>query len=149
MAKPKNKDLYNRVKAQAKKKFRGDWPSAYGSAWLVREYKKRGGSYKDGGISRCDCNSCNKCAKRKVLEKYAEGGLKRWFKEKWTKPSGEACGSDKGKEDAKCRPSKKVSSKTPVTWGEMSKSQRKKAITDKNKATKKGQQFSKYRLNKK
>lgn len=43
--KPKNKELYNRVKAEAKKKFKGDWPSAYGSAWLVREYKKRGGKY--------------------------------------------------------------------------------------------------------
>ena len=43
---PTNKDLYNRVKAEAKKKFAGDWPSAYGSAWLVREYKKRGGGYR-------------------------------------------------------------------------------------------------------
>jgi len=42
---PKNKELYNRIKAEAKKKFKGDWPSAYGSAWLVREYKKRGGKY--------------------------------------------------------------------------------------------------------
>jgi hypothetical protein len=42
---PKNKELYSRVKAEAKKKFKGDWPSAYGSAWLVREYKKRGGKY--------------------------------------------------------------------------------------------------------
>lgn len=44
-SKPTNKELYNRVKAEAKKKFKGDWPSAYGSAWLVREYKKRGGDY--------------------------------------------------------------------------------------------------------
>lgn len=43
---PTNKDLYNRVKSEAKKKFVGDWPSAYGSAWLVREYKKRGGGYR-------------------------------------------------------------------------------------------------------
>lgn len=42
---PKNKDLYNRVKAEAKKKFKGDWPSAYASGWLVKEYKKRGGKY--------------------------------------------------------------------------------------------------------
>jgi len=41
---PTNKKLYNRVKAEAKRKF-DTWPSAYASAWLVREYKKRGGRY--------------------------------------------------------------------------------------------------------
>ena len=48
MAEPKNKKLYASVKAAAKKKFKS-WPSAYGSAWLVREYKKRGGTYSKGG----------------------------------------------------------------------------------------------------
>lgn len=43
-AKPKNPKLYARVKSEAKRKFKS-WPSAYGSAWLVREYKKRGGTY--------------------------------------------------------------------------------------------------------
>jgi len=42
--KPNNPKLYARVKAEAKRKFKS-WPSAYGSAWLVREYKKRGGTY--------------------------------------------------------------------------------------------------------
>ena len=41
---PKNKALYARVKAAAKKKF-DVYPSAYAHAWLVREYKKRGGTY--------------------------------------------------------------------------------------------------------
>jgi hypothetical protein len=41
---PKNKALYSRVKAEAKRKF-DVWPSAYASAWLTREYKKRGGTY--------------------------------------------------------------------------------------------------------
>tara|TARA_Y100001937_G_C7013036_1_gene281839 strand:+ start:402 stop:596 length:195 start_codon:yes stop_codon:yes gene_type:complete len=40
----KNKALYSRVKAEAKKKF-DVYPSAYANAWLVREYKKRGGTY--------------------------------------------------------------------------------------------------------
>lgn len=44
MATPTNKKLYNTVKAEAKKKF-NPWPSAYGSAWLVKEYKRRGGKY--------------------------------------------------------------------------------------------------------
>ena len=42
--KPKNKALYARVKAEAKRKFKV-YPSAYANAWLVRTYKKRGGTY--------------------------------------------------------------------------------------------------------
>lgn len=41
---PKNKELYARVKQAAKRKF-DVYPSAYANAWLVREYKKRGGTY--------------------------------------------------------------------------------------------------------
>lgn len=43
--KPANPELYSRVKTAAKKKF-DVYPSAYANAWLVREYKKRGGTYK-------------------------------------------------------------------------------------------------------
>ena len=42
--KPKNPALYSRVKAEAKRKFKV-YPSAYANAWLVRTYKKRGGTY--------------------------------------------------------------------------------------------------------
>ena len=42
---PKNPKLYATVKAAAKRKFKV-YPSAYANAWLVREYKKRGGGYK-------------------------------------------------------------------------------------------------------
>ena len=42
---PVNKTLYARVKAEAKRKF-AVYPSAYANAWLVREYKKRGGTYR-------------------------------------------------------------------------------------------------------
>ena len=42
--KPKNQSLYNRVKREAEQKF-DVYPSAYANAWLVREYKKRGGTY--------------------------------------------------------------------------------------------------------
>ena len=44
---PVNKALYSRVKAEAKRKFKV-YPSAYANAWLVREYKKRGGTYRVG-----------------------------------------------------------------------------------------------------
>ena len=42
---PTNPELYSRVKAEAKSKF-DRWPSAYGSAWLVKTYKSRGGGYR-------------------------------------------------------------------------------------------------------
>ena len=42
--KPTNPALYSRLKAAAKRKF-AVYPSAYANAWLVREYKKRGGKY--------------------------------------------------------------------------------------------------------
>lgn len=43
---PTNPALYARVKAEAKAKF-DVYPSAYANAWLVREYKRRGGGYRN------------------------------------------------------------------------------------------------------
>lgn len=40
---PTNPLLYATVKKEADAKF--DKPSAYKSAWIVREYKRRGGTY--------------------------------------------------------------------------------------------------------
>jgi len=42
---PDDQDLYNRVKADAKKKF-DVYPSAVANGWVVQEYKRRGGKYK-------------------------------------------------------------------------------------------------------
>lgn len=41
---PKNKDLYATVIAAAKRKFKV-YPSAVANAWVVAEYKRRGGKY--------------------------------------------------------------------------------------------------------
>ena len=60
---PVNKTLYNKIKSQAKRKFK-KWPSAYGSAWLVKEYKRQGGKYKGGSKSK-------------------SSGISRWMEEKW------------------------------------------------------------------
>ena len=57
--------------------------------------------------------------------------LKRWFKEKWTDEKGNPCGSSKNKKTKKCRPSKKVSKKTPRTWSSLSPAQKKKAVAEK------------------
>ena len=43
--------LCPRGKAAAKRKF-DVYPSAYANAWLVREYKKRGGTYRTGTKKR-------------------------------------------------------------------------------------------------
>ena len=44
---PTNKRLYSSVKAMVKRKFKV-YPSAYANAFLVKEYKKRGGKYRMG-----------------------------------------------------------------------------------------------------
>ena len=49
--------------------------------------------------------------------------LRRWFDEKWVDvKTGKPCGRQKGESRGypACRPSKRVSSKTPKTTGEMS-----------------------------
>lgn len=69
-----------------------------------------------------------------AVKKTAKGAdLKRWFKEKWTDEKGNVCGSSKNKKTKKCRPSKKVTSKTPRTWGSLSPAQKKKAVAEKKK----------------
>ena len=66
------------------------------------------------------------------VRKTKEGAnLKRWFKEKWTDEKGNPCGSTKNKNTKKCRPSKRISSKTVKTWGEMSSAEKKKAVAEK------------------
>lgn len=70
-----------------------------------------------------------------AVRKTKEGAaLKRWFKEKWVDVrTGKPCGRRKG--DGRgvpyCRPSKRVSSKTPKTSGEMSASEKRKKIAEK------------------
>ena len=56
--------------------------------------------------------------------------LKRWFKEKWVDEKGNPCGSSKNKKVKKCRPTKKVSSKTPATWKEIG-SKKKQVVAEK------------------
>jgi hypothetical protein len=60
--------------------------------------------------------------------------LKRWFKEDWKDVrTGKACGRKKGEKRGTpyCRPTKKVSSKTPKTSSEMTKSEKSKRIAQK------------------
>jgi hypothetical protein len=59
--------------------------------------------------------------------------LKRWFKEKWKDEKGNVCGSSKNKKTKVCRPSRKVNSKSPKTWGQMTKAERSKVVRAKKK----------------
>lgn len=43
---PTKPELYKRIKAKIKAKFGEDYPSAYASSAIVKEYKKEGGGYK-------------------------------------------------------------------------------------------------------
>ena len=57
----------------------------------------------------------------------SSGGLTRWFKENWVDvKTGKPCGRSKGEKRGypACRPKKRVSSKTPKTVGEMTKSEK-------------------------
>ena len=81
------------------------------------------------------------------VRKTAKGAaLKRWFKEKWTDQNGNACGSKKTKGVKKCRPSKRVSKKTPVTWKGVGK--RKAAVVAEKKRVGMGKRTSSIRKRK-
>lgn len=116
MPEPINKSLYERVKKMADKKFLSK-TGIYKSSWIVKEYKRLGGKYsgKKPGVK--------------------SPGLKRWYKEKWidlNRPirnskgkivGYRSCGRQNLKSKSKyplCRPSRRVSSKTPRTYKQIS-----------------------------
>lgn len=125
--KPVDIKLYEKVKKSANKKFESK-SGIYRSSWIVKEYLKRGGKYSG--------------------KKSKSKGLARWYKEGWVdlnrpiknskgKITGyHKCGrhsvKDKGKYPL-CRPSKKVTSKTPRTYHNISKKSIKKARKQKSK----------------
>jgi len=128
---PINKKLYSKIKSQAKKKFK-KWPSAYGSAWLVKEYKRQGGKYK-GSRSKSKRNFKNNSQ-----------GITRWMQEKWINvcklPKKVKCGRSKlsrsswKKRYPYCRPSKRINSKTPVLASKLSKKKIKELCSIKRKS---------------
>lgn len=70
----------------------------------------------------------------KKVRKTAEGAkLRRWFKEEWKDEKGNVCGSAENKNTKVCRPSKRVSGDSPKPWSEMSKGEKSKVVTAKNK----------------
>jgi hypothetical protein len=122
------KKLCAKGKAAAKKKY-DVYPSAYANGYAVR-------------VCRGDVSTSKK--KSKTIKK----NLNRWFKEKWVDVSRKdkdgkhpPCGRNKAKKSSKgypkCRPSVKVSGKTPKTSGSMSDGQ-KRAATKRKRSKKQG-----------
>lgn len=128
---PVHPELYASVKAAADAKFLAP-TSIYKSAWIVAEYKRRGGTYRkddDGGTYRKDDGG------------GSSKGLTRWFREAWVdleRPIKDArgrvvghapCGRAKATVEGTyplCRPSKRVSEATPLTVTEIGKKKGKK-----------------------
>jgi hypothetical protein len=119
---PTNEKLYSKVKSQAKKKFKV-WPSAYASGWLVKEYKRLGGTYSG--------------------KKSSSSGISRWYKEKWINvcklPKKVSCGRSKLSKRWKenypyCRPSIRVNKSTPRTASEISMGEIKRRCSRKRKS---------------
>jgi hypothetical protein len=136
---PTNKRLYQRVKSDAKRKFKV-WPSAYASGWLVKEYKRRGGGYRRSrkrsrrrrSKSRMRFSSKHKSkhkSRRKSKRKHRRSGLSRWFAEEWIDvcqlPKIVPCGrkSRSRRSYPYCRPRRKVTSSSPRTARSLSKSE--------------------------
>mgnify|MGYP003137704464 CR=1 FL=1 len=104
----------------------------------------------DGRILQQPCQKCGRPASlgAGTLKSDISKNLNRWFKEKWVDVSRKnkdgkhpPCGRSKAKKSSKgypkCRPSVKVSSKTPKTSGSMSEGQ-KQAATKRKRAKKQG-----------
>jgi hypothetical protein len=125
---PTDPKLYEKVKKEAMKRFKS-WPSAYGSGWLVSEYKRRGGTYKGSKPRKTS-------------------GIARWFElEKWINvchlPKIVPCGrptvskSQYWKKFPYCRPLYRATSKTPRTAKELSKAELKRRCSMKRRTPKK------------
>ena len=96
-------------------------------------YRKVKATYKVFPSARAS-QAIAKCRKEKGDVRKGEKGssLKRWEAEKWVDTrTGKPCGA--GGSNEYCRPTKKVSSKTPKTKGELSKSQLAKKKAEKKK----------------
>jgi len=78
-------NLYEQVKQEANKVF--NKPSAYKSGWIVKTYKQKGGEY--------------------IGKKPTNEGLDRWFKEDWKDIA--------GLDYPVYRPTKRITSETPLT----------------------------------
>ena len=107
---PRDKDLYNHVKNQLYKKMPAH--SAYRSGILVQKYKE---AYRE---------RYGKNKNPYYGKKPKKIGLARWFREKWATQDGSPV--YKNKNDI-FRPQKRITNKTPLTHGELTNNEIKRA----------------------
>jgi hypothetical protein len=121
---PTDSTIYQRIVDKVKARV-DRWPSAYASGQVVQEYKA----------------IMAEKGKQAYVHKKPDPkvGLARWYKEKWIDiKTGKPCGSVKTHDYyPTCRPAKRVTTKTPVTAKELSSSQKKDMIEQKQKAKEK------------
>jgi len=98
MPTPKNPELYKNAKQQADKIY--SKPSAYKSGFIVKKYKELGGTYQDDNKPK---------------------NLERWYLEKW-----QTVGT--AKQYPVYRPTKRISSATPLLASEIKPTNLKKQI---------------------
>ena len=87
--------LYEKVKKSIRMK-----PSAYRSGLIIQKYKKLGGTF--------------------IGPKPKRTGLSRWFAENWKSDTGKYRYTSKS---SVYRPTKRITSKTPTTFSELTRSQ--------------------------
>lgn len=135
---PTNKDLWEKAKAAAKRKYKV-WPSAYASAFAAKWYKDKGGGWKKKKKKKKKSEmilSLIATAKKKKMK----GGLGEWFREEWVDISRKdkdgkhpPCGRDK----AKANPSKYPKCRPKSEAKNMSKKEKQNAVKEKRRKEKK------------
>ena len=154
---PTDQKLYEKIKRKVKKKFieTSRWPSAYGSGFLVKEYKKEFKKlYGNKSPYRQGSNTKKSKKSKKSKKNSRNSNLSRWFKEKWVNVCKKKnnkyvpCGRKKSniKNYPYCRPLVKVSRKTPQTVDEIKKKYGSKKLKDmcKKKNSKKNKKSMTY-----
>jgi hypothetical protein len=116
MTTPRDRALYERVKRSVYRKHPKH--SAYRSGLVVQSYKR---AYKQK----------HKSSQAYSGSKPRRSGLSRWFAEKWRNQRGEV--GYRYKSDV-YRPTRRVTSKTPKTFAELSKSRIRKAQSEKSRS---------------
>ena len=115
--KPRDPDLYAKVRARVVKRIPKH--SAYRSGIIVQEYKR--------AYAKVHSSSSSPYIGKRLTGKHQQG-LTRWFNEEWRNQRGEVGYSKKG--DV-YRPTKRITSKTPTTFRELSRSRLRRASKEK------------------
>ena len=124
---PADQKIYDKIVAKVKARV-DRWPSAYASGQVVQEYKAV--MEKKGRPAYLNNNNNNN------NKPDAKKGIARWFNENWIDiKTGKPCGSVKTADYyPTCRPAKRVTVKSPITASELTPSQKKAMIAEKQKA---------------